>query len=140
METPSFAVGQSHRNFYQFPKILEPLCRRKRIETVFRRQITASSYVESVGTGWLAGMNAERFCETRFAHSAADSAIGALAVMFPTSKRKISAGNTAFGCWPKTRSKFAKSIATTRNVRHSGEMRSMIGSLANQLRTHMATL
>jgi tRNA:m(5)U-54 methyltransferase len=55
--------GQIHRNtFINSPKILdETLATRKNPKLFFAGQITGvEGYVESVGTGWLAGMNAAR--------------------------------------------------------------------------------
>ncbi|MDQ3800602.1 MAG: methylenetetrahydrofolate--tRNA-(uracil(54)-C(5))-methyltransferase (FADH(2)-oxidizing) TrmFO [Acidobacteriota bacterium] len=55
--------GQIHRNtFINSPKILnETLQTRKNPELFFAGQITGvEGYVESVGTGWLAGLNAAR--------------------------------------------------------------------------------
>jgi methylenetetrahydrofolate--tRNA-(uracil-5-)-methyltransferase len=74
--------GQIHRNtFINSPKILsETLQTRKSPKLFFAGQITGvEGYVESVGTGWLAGLNAARLARNEDLISAPPaSAIGAL--------------------------------------------------------------
>ena len=74
--------GQIHRNtFINSPKILrETLQTRKKDELFFAGQITGvEGYVESVGTGWLAGQNAARLAAGQNLLTAPPkSAIGAL--------------------------------------------------------------
>lgn len=74
--------GQIHRNtFINSPKILDgTLQTRKNPKLFFAGQITGvEGYVESVGTGWLAGLNAARLARNEDLISApASSAIGAL--------------------------------------------------------------
>ena len=74
--------GQIHRNtFINSPQILtETLQTKKQPNLFFAGQITGvEGYVESVGTGWLAGLNAARIARRENTISApASSAIGAL--------------------------------------------------------------
>jgi methylenetetrahydrofolate--tRNA-(uracil-5-)-methyltransferase len=74
--------GQIHRNtFINSPKILNAsLQTRKNPQLFFAGQITGvEGYVESVGTGWLAGLNAARLARNENLISAPpSSAIGAL--------------------------------------------------------------
>jgi methylenetetrahydrofolate--tRNA-(uracil-5-)-methyltransferase len=74
--------GQIHRNtFINSPKmLLDTLQTRRRNDLFFAGQITGvEGYVESVGTGWLAGINAARIAAGDDPLSApASSAIGAL--------------------------------------------------------------
>jgi methylenetetrahydrofolate--tRNA-(uracil-5-)-methyltransferase len=74
--------GQIHRNtFINSPKILnETLATRSNPSLFFAGQITGvEGYVESVATGWLAGLNAARFLRDQPMLTApANSAIGAL--------------------------------------------------------------
>jgi methylenetetrahydrofolate--tRNA-(uracil-5-)-methyltransferase len=74
--------GQIHRNtFINSPHILaETLQTRKNLSLFFAGQITGvEGYIESVGTGWLAGLNAARLVKGGQMLSApASSAIGAL--------------------------------------------------------------
>jgi methylenetetrahydrofolate--tRNA-(uracil-5-)-methyltransferase len=74
--------GQIHRNtFINSPKILnETLATRKNPKLFFAGQITGvEGYVESVGTGWLAGLNAARLSRGEDLLTAPlTSAIGAL--------------------------------------------------------------
>ncbi len=74
--------GQIHRNtFINSPKILlETLQTRRNPKLFFAGQITGvEGYIESVGTGWLAGLNAARIVNGLEPVSApASSAIGAL--------------------------------------------------------------
>ncbi|MGI8470099.1 MAG: methylenetetrahydrofolate--tRNA-(uracil(54)-C(5))-methyltransferase (FADH(2)-oxidizing) TrmFO [Pyrinomonadaceae bacterium] len=74
--------GQIHRNtFINSPQILfETLQTRKEPKLFFAGQITGvEGYVESVGTGWLAGLNAARLLRNENLISAPQtSAIGAL--------------------------------------------------------------
>ncbi|HEX8370885.1 MAG TPA: methylenetetrahydrofolate--tRNA-(uracil(54)-C(5))-methyltransferase (FADH(2)-oxidizing) TrmFO [Pyrinomonadaceae bacterium] len=74
--------GQIHRNtFINSPKILnETLQTRQSASLFFAGQITGvEGYVESVGTGWLAGLNAARLARDENLISAPSaSAIGAL--------------------------------------------------------------
>jgi methylenetetrahydrofolate--tRNA-(uracil-5-)-methyltransferase len=74
--------GQIHRNtFINSPKILdETLATRKNPKLFFAGQITGvEGYVESVGTGWLAGLNATRLSRSEDLLTAPlTSAIGAL--------------------------------------------------------------
>jgi len=74
--------GQIHRNtFINSPKILEEtLSTRKNPKLFFAGQITGvEGYVESVGTGWLAGINAARLLRNDSMITAPQtSAIGAL--------------------------------------------------------------
>jgi methylenetetrahydrofolate--tRNA-(uracil-5-)-methyltransferase len=74
--------GQIHRNtFINSPKILnETLATRTRPDLFFAGQITGvEGYVESVATGWLAGLNAARLLRDRPMLAApVTSAIGAL--------------------------------------------------------------
>ena len=74
--------GQIHRNtFINSPKILnETLATRKNPKLFFAGQITGvEGYVESVGTGWLAGINAARLTRGEEMLTAPlTSAIGAL--------------------------------------------------------------
>ncbi|HEY0049290.1 MAG TPA: methylenetetrahydrofolate--tRNA-(uracil(54)-C(5))-methyltransferase (FADH(2)-oxidizing) TrmFO, partial [Pyrinomonadaceae bacterium] len=74
--------GQIHRNtFINSPKILNAsLQTRKSPKLFFAGQITGvEGYVESVGTGWLAGLNAARLARNENLISApAASAVGAL--------------------------------------------------------------
>jgi methylenetetrahydrofolate--tRNA-(uracil-5-)-methyltransferase len=74
--------GQIHRNtFINSPKILrETLQTRKSAKLFFAGQITGvEGYVESVATGWLAGLNAARLLRNEEMLTApASSAVGAL--------------------------------------------------------------
>jgi len=74
--------GQIHRNtFINSPKILnQTLQTRKSANLFFAGQITGvEGYVESVGTGWLAGLNAARLAQNKdLIEAPASSAIGAL--------------------------------------------------------------
>jgi methylenetetrahydrofolate--tRNA-(uracil-5-)-methyltransferase len=74
--------GQIHRNtFINSPKILdETMQTRSKRNLFFAGQITGvEGYVESVGTGWLAGINAARLLQDRELLTApSKSAIGAL--------------------------------------------------------------
>ena len=74
--------GQIHRNtFINSPKILnETLATRSNPRLFFAGQITGvEGYVESVATGWLAGLNAARFLrDLPMLTAPATSAIGAL--------------------------------------------------------------
>lgn len=74
--------GQIHRNtFINSPKILdETMQTRTRKNLFFAGQITGvEGYVESVGTGWLAGINAARLLQGKSLLTApSKSAIGAL--------------------------------------------------------------
>jgi methylenetetrahydrofolate--tRNA-(uracil-5-)-methyltransferase len=74
--------GQIHRNtFINSPKILtETLQTKKQPNLFFAGQITGvEGYVESVGTGWLAGLNAARLARGENLIAApSNSAIGAL--------------------------------------------------------------
>lgn len=74
--------GQIHRNtFINSPQILtETLQTKKNAKLFFAGQITGvEGYIESVGTGWLAGINAARVLRNQETISApASSAIGAL--------------------------------------------------------------
>lgn len=74
--------GQIHRNtFINSPKILrETLQTRKNPKLFFAGQITGvEGYIESVGTGWLAGLNAARLSQDKEPLTAPHtSAIGAL--------------------------------------------------------------
>lgn len=74
--------GQIHRNtFINSPKILdETLATRKNPKLFFAGQITGvEGYVESVGTGWLAGINAARLLRREnMLTTPQTSAIGAL--------------------------------------------------------------
>ncbi|HEX8249271.1 MAG TPA: methylenetetrahydrofolate--tRNA-(uracil(54)-C(5))-methyltransferase (FADH(2)-oxidizing) TrmFO [Pyrinomonadaceae bacterium] len=74
--------GQIHRNtFINSPKILNAGLQTRKSESLFfAGQITGvEGYVESVGTGWLAGLNAARLARNENLISApASSAIGAL--------------------------------------------------------------
>ncbi len=74
--------GQIHRNtFINSPKILtETLQTREQPNLFFAGQITGvEGYVESVGTGWLAGLNAARLARgERLICAPSNSAIGAL--------------------------------------------------------------
>ncbi len=74
--------GQIHRNtFINSPQILsETLQTKKQPNLFFAGQITGvEGYVESVGTGWLAGINAARILRGENPVTApASSAIGAL--------------------------------------------------------------
>jgi methylenetetrahydrofolate--tRNA-(uracil-5-)-methyltransferase len=74
--------GQIHRNtFINSPKILNAsLQTRKNPQLFFAGQITGvEGYVESVGTGWLAGLNAARLARNENLISAPpSSAVGAL--------------------------------------------------------------
>ena len=75
--------GQIHRNTYICsPRVLAPtLQMRERRNVFFAGQITGvEGYVESVAMGWLAGINAARFClEQELIEAPPRSAIGALA-------------------------------------------------------------
>ena len=75
--------GQIHRNtFINAPKVLNQTLQTKtRHDLFFAGQITGvEGYIESVATGWLAGLNAARFVQNRELLTApASSAIGALA-------------------------------------------------------------
>jgi methylenetetrahydrofolate--tRNA-(uracil-5-)-methyltransferase len=74
--------GQIHRNtFINSPQILcETLQTRKNAKLFFAGQITGvEGYIESVGTGWLAGLNAARILQNKETITAPEkSAIGAL--------------------------------------------------------------
>ncbi|MBA4183168.1 MAG: FAD-dependent oxidoreductase, partial [Acidobacteria bacterium] len=74
--------GQIHRNtFINSPKILtETLQTKKQPNLFFAGQITGvEGYVESVGTGWLAGLNATRLARgENLICAPTNSAIGAL--------------------------------------------------------------
>ena len=74
--------GQIHRNtFINSPKIIDQtLQTRKNPNLFFAGQITGvEGYVESVGTGWLAGLNAERMLRNKpLLVAPQSSAIGAL--------------------------------------------------------------
>ena len=78
----SLQFGQIHRNtFINSPKILdETLATRKNPKLFFAGQITGvEGYVESVGTGWLAGINAARLLRREnMLTTPQTSAIGAL--------------------------------------------------------------
>ena len=83
LETAEFLqYGQIHRNtFINSPQILrETLQTRKQPKLFFAGQITGvEGYLESVGTGWLAGLNAVKLARNENLITAADtSAIGAL--------------------------------------------------------------
>jgi methylenetetrahydrofolate--tRNA-(uracil-5-)-methyltransferase len=69
MENAEFLqFGQIHRNtFINSPKILDAtLQTKKNPRLFFAGQITGvEGYVESVGTGWLAGLNAARILRTK---------------------------------------------------------------------------
>jgi methylenetetrahydrofolate--tRNA-(uracil-5-)-methyltransferase len=83
MENAEFLqFGQIHRNtFINSPKILDAtLQTKKNPRLFFAGQITGvEGYVESVGTGWLAGLNAARILRNEELLTApATSAIGAL--------------------------------------------------------------
>jgi methylenetetrahydrofolate--tRNA-(uracil-5-)-methyltransferase len=83
MERAEFLqFGQIHRNtFINSPQVLrETLQTRKQPNLFFAGQITGvEGYIESVGTGWLAGINAARILRNEDLISApATSAIGAL--------------------------------------------------------------
>ncbi|MBA2338862.1 MAG: methylenetetrahydrofolate--tRNA-(uracil(54)-C(5))-methyltransferase (FADH(2)-oxidizing) TrmFO [Pyrinomonadaceae bacterium] len=75
--------GQIHRNTYICaPRVLSPTMQmRERPRTFFAGQISGvEGYVESVGTGWLAGVNAARVAVERATVEApSKTAIGALA-------------------------------------------------------------
>ena len=74
--------GQIHRNtFINSPKILtETLQTKKNPNLFFAGQITGvEGYIESVGTGWIAGLNAARFLNNeKMLLAPSNSAIGAL--------------------------------------------------------------
>ncbi len=74
--------GQIHRNtFINSPKILtETLQTKKQPNLFFAGQITGvEGYVESIGTGWLTGLNAARMARNEHLITAPpNSAIGAL--------------------------------------------------------------
>ena len=83
METADFLqFGQIHRNtFINSPKVLkDTLQTQKQPNIFFAGQITGvEGYVESVGTGWLAGLNAARLSRSENLITAPTSgAIGAL--------------------------------------------------------------
>ena len=83
MENADFLqFGQIHRNtFINSPQILnEALQTRKKPNIFFAGQITGvEGYIESVGTGWLAGINAARLAKGEDMITAPNlSAIGAL--------------------------------------------------------------
>lgn len=83
MENADFLqFGQIHRNtFINSPQILnEALQTRKKPNIFFAGQITGvEGYIESVGTGWLAGINAARLAKGKDMITAPSiSAIGAL--------------------------------------------------------------
>jgi methylenetetrahydrofolate--tRNA-(uracil-5-)-methyltransferase len=75
--------GQIHRNTYiRAPRVLRAtLQMRERPHTFFAGQISGvEGYVESVATGWLAGINAARLAAgTALVEAPAKSAVGALA-------------------------------------------------------------
>ncbi|HEV2765773.1 MAG TPA: methylenetetrahydrofolate--tRNA-(uracil(54)-C(5))-methyltransferase (FADH(2)-oxidizing) TrmFO [Pyrinomonadaceae bacterium] len=75
--------GQIHRNTYICaPRVLAPTLRmRERPEIFFAGQISGvEGYVESVATGWLAGVNAARLASGReLVEAPPKSAVGALA-------------------------------------------------------------
>ncbi|MBA2503110.1 MAG: methylenetetrahydrofolate--tRNA-(uracil(54)-C(5))-methyltransferase (FADH(2)-oxidizing) TrmFO [Pyrinomonadaceae bacterium] len=75
--------GQIHRNTYICaPRVLHPTMRmRERPQTFFAGQISGvEGYVESVATGWLAGVNAARVAmERKLVEAPSKTAIGALA-------------------------------------------------------------
>ncbi len=74
--------GQIHRNtFINSPKILdETLQTKKNPKLFFAGQITGvEGYIESVATGWIAGLNAARILHNEeMLHAPSNSAIGAL--------------------------------------------------------------
>lgn len=83
LETAEFLqYGQIHRNtFINSPQILtETLQTKKNAKLFFAGQITGvEGYIESVGTGWLAGLNAARILQNKKTITAPEtSAIGAL--------------------------------------------------------------
>jgi methylenetetrahydrofolate--tRNA-(uracil-5-)-methyltransferase len=82
-EAEFLQFGQIHRNTYiNAPKCLNPTLNvRKQPKLFFAGQITGvEGYVESVATGWLAGINAARLALNReMIEAPAKSAIGALA-------------------------------------------------------------
>jgi methylenetetrahydrofolate--tRNA-(uracil-5-)-methyltransferase len=83
MENADFLqFGQIHRNtFINSPQVLKnTLQTRKQSNLFFAGQITGvEGYVESVGTGWLAGVNAARLLKNENLITApTSSAIGAL--------------------------------------------------------------
>jgi methylenetetrahydrofolate--tRNA-(uracil-5-)-methyltransferase len=82
-EAEFLQYGQIHRNTYICaPRVLTPtLQMRERPEIFFAGQISGvEGYVESVATGWLAGLNAARFASgLELEQAPTTSAIGALA-------------------------------------------------------------
>lgn len=94
--------GQIHRNtFINSPKILnETLQTRKQPKLFFAGQITGvEGYVESVGTGWLAGLNAARLSRNEDLLIAPQkSAIGALCrYVSQTETKNFQPVNITFG-------------------------------------------
>ena len=94
--------GQIHRNtFINSPKILgETLQTKKNAKLFFAGQITGvEGYVESVGTGWLAGLNAARLVQGKEMLTApASSAIGALCrYVSKTETKNFQPVNITFG-------------------------------------------
>ncbi len=94
--------GQIHRNtFINSPKILsETLQTRKNPKLFFAGQITGvEGYVESVGTGWLAGLNAARLaCGEDMLIAPPKSAIGALCrYVSKTETKNFQPVNITFG-------------------------------------------
>ena len=84
--------GQIHRNtFIDSPKLLdETLQVRKQPNLFFAGQITGvEGYLESVGTGWLAGINAARLAEgSSLLTAPSSSAIGSLCRYVATAETK----------------------------------------------------
>ena len=117
--------GQIHRNtFINSPKILdETLQTKKNPKLFFAGQITGvEGYVESVATGWLAGLNAARLLrnEAMLHRAVKFGNRRTCAVMFQMSKRKIFSPSILHSaCSNNRRSRFAKNTATNANATRS---------------------
>jgi methylenetetrahydrofolate--tRNA-(uracil-5-)-methyltransferase len=112
--------GQIHRNtFINSPQILdETLQTRKQSKLFFAGQITGvEGYVESVGTGWLAGLNAVRLAREESLLTAPRlSAIGALCrYVSQTETKNFQPVNITFGLLEPLPTELRRNIETNAN-------------------------
>jgi methylenetetrahydrofolate--tRNA-(uracil-5-)-methyltransferase len=119
--------GQIHRNtFINSPKILdETMQTRTRKNLFFAGQITGvEGYVESVGTGWLAGINAARLLHgTNLVTAPSKSAIGALCVYVSSVETKnFQPVNITFGLLEPLPVELRKKIRAKRD-RHAMQVK-----------------
>lgn len=115
--------GQIHRNtFINSPQILnETLQTRKQPKLFFAGQITGvEGYVESVGTGWLAGINAARLARNENLITAPQtSAIGALCrYVSQTETKNFQPVNITFGLLEPLPSELRKKHRNKRERHH----------------------